>query len=76
MSSTWEELRFYGSLASTLMAPRYDLARVPGPRGHPVLGNITAGMRPDYHVQVRARFADLLPKCMLLRDCAGQTWHG
>lgn len=57
MSSTWEELSFYGQLARTLVAPKYELAQVPGPRGHPALGNITAVMRPDYHVQVGGRDA-------------------
>lgn len=52
MSSALDELRFYGTLAATLLGPRYDLGRVPGPPGHPLLGNITAVMRPDYHVQV------------------------
>eukprot|EP00198_Chlamydomonas_reinhardtii_P014061 XP_001703398.1 cytochrome P450 [Chlamydomonas reinhardtii] len=52
MSSALDELRFYGTLAATLLGPRYDLGRVPGPPGHPLLGNITAVMRPDYHVQM------------------------
>ncbi|KAG2497951.1 hypothetical protein HYH03_004213 [Edaphochlamys debaryana] len=52
MSSTWDELAFYGTLASTLFQPKYDLPKVPGPPGHSALGNITAVMRPDYHVQM------------------------
>ncbi|GLC33832.1 hypothetical protein PLESTB_000509600 [Pleodorina starrii] len=52
MSSTWEELCFYGQLASMIFAPKYDLPRVPGPPGSFALGNITAVMRPDYHVQM------------------------
>ncbi|KAJ9527385.1 hypothetical protein QJQ45_025658 [Haematococcus lacustris] len=52
MTSTWDELRFYGQLACSLFSPSYDLHKVPGPPGQFGVGHIPKIMRPDYHVQM------------------------